>query len=97
MWEKCYRKHPNLFLVCNGDQSRTQAMRAESTGDHGNVIRELLSDYGSSGLRVMRFIPAENRIEVRTWDPIKKEFCEGTKIVPDRDQHQFDLNYEMKR
>ncbi len=95
MWDKCFRKHENLFLICSGDQSRTQAMRLESTGAHGNTVHALLSDYGADGLRVMRFLPAQNRIEVRTWNPLKGELCESTKVVKDRDQHQFSLPYAM--
>jgi hypothetical protein len=95
MWDKCFRKHPNLFMICCGDQSRTQAMRRSSAGDHGNTVHELLSDYGSGGLRVMRFVPQENRIEVRTWDALKREFCSGTKVVPEESEHQFELEYAM--
>lgn len=97
MWEKCFRRHRNVFLICSGDQSRTQAYRHVSQGVHGNSIHELLSDYGAYGLRVMRFIPAKNQIEVRTWDPAKQVLCEGTKIVKDRSQHQFTLGYKMER
>jgi hypothetical protein len=82
-------------MICCGDQSRTQAMHQSSVGDHGNTVHELLSDYGAGGLRVMRFVPLENQIEVRTWDASKGEFCKGTKIVPDEDEHQFELEYTM--
>ncbi|MDF1811895.1 MAG: metallophosphoesterase [Verrucomicrobiales bacterium] len=95
MWDKCFRKHPNLFLILSGDQSRTQAYRLNSTGDQGNTVYALLSDYGAEGLRAMRFVTAENRIEVRTWNPIEGRLCESTKIVPERQQHQFTLEYEM--
>ncbi len=95
MWEKCFKMHDNLFLICCGDQSRTQAMRQESIGQQGNTVHELLSDYGAVGLRVMRFIPTKNLIEVRTWDPLKGVLCESTQIVKDRNQHQFTLSYEM--
>ena len=95
MWDKCFRKHKNLFMICCGDQSRTQAMRLRSVGDHGNVVHELLSDYGLNGLRVMRFVPRKNLIEVRTWDPVGGKLCETTDLVKDRDQHQFTLPYEM--
>ena len=37
----------------------------------------------------------EQLIEVRTWDPLNGKLCESTKIVPDRDQHQFTIHYEM--
>lgn len=95
MWDKCYRKHKNLFMIFSGDQSRTQAMRQKGLGDNGNGVHELLSDYGANGLRVMRFIPAENKIEVRTWDPINGMLCEKTKIVPKKNEHQFTLEYKM--
>ncbi len=97
MWDKCFRKHSNLFMVCCGDQSRTQALHQSSVADNGNFVHELLSDYGTSGLRIMRFVPSEDRIEVRTWDPIKGELCEATKIVLDRDQHQFILPFQMSK
>ena len=70
-------------------------MRLESIGQHGNTVHELLSDYGVGGLRVMRFIPGKDLIEVRTWDPLKRVLCESTQIVKDRKHHQFSLSYEM--
>jgi hypothetical protein len=97
MWDKCFRKHQNLFMVCCGDQSRSQALRQTSSGTRGNDVHELLSDYGVNGLRVLRFIPAQNLIEVRTWDPIHGRLCETTEIVPDRNQHQFELKYAMSQ
>ncbi len=95
MWEKCFRKHENLFMICSGDQSRTQAYRLITVGGHGNTVHALVSDYGKSGLRVMRFVPMKNLIEVRTWDPIAGKLCETTKVVSNREQHQFTLNYAM--
>lgn len=95
MWEKCFSKHKNIFMICSGDQSRTQALRQKAMGSKGNTVHELLSDYGTNGLRVMRFIPSENKIEVRTWDSLNGKLCESTKIVPDREQHQFTLDYDM--
>ena len=95
MWDKCFSQHSNVFIVCCGDQSRTQAMHSSSQGVQGNTVHELLSDYGVSGLRVMRFVPKADRIEVRTWNPLTGKLTESTKIVPDAAQHQFDLPYAM--
>lgn len=95
MWDKCFKKHANLFLICCGDQSRTQAYHQSSVGENGNVVHEVLSDYGTSGLRLMRFIPQENRIEIKTWNPMKSKLCFSTKIVPDANEHQFSLPYTM--
>jgi hypothetical protein len=95
MWDKCFRRHDNVFMICCGDQSRTQAVRRSSRGDHANTVHELLSDYGVNGLRIMRFVPKANRIEVRTWNPMTRELTQGTKIVPNTAQHQFELPYTM--
>ena len=95
MWDKCFRKHRNLFMVCCGDQSRTQAMHQSVRGEHDNVVHELLSDYGVNGMRVMRFVPKKDLIEVRTWNPLTRQFPTRTKLVSQADQHQFTLPYSM--
>ncbi|MDP6448189.1 MAG: metallophosphoesterase [Pirellulaceae bacterium] len=95
MWEKCFRKHANLFLICCGDQSRTQTMRQTARGVQGNFVHEVLSDYGEQGMRVMRFVPARNRIEVRTWNSLTNKFCTSTEFVPRPSEHQFSLLYKM--
>lgn len=95
MWEECFSKHENLFMVFCGDQSRTQAMHQTARGKHGNPVHAVLSDYGVHGLRIYRFAPNENLIYVQTYNPIEGKLCEGTEIVPDRGQHQFTLSYDM--
>lgn len=95
MWDKLFRKHDNLFLVFCGDQSRTQALRLVSKNDRGKPVHELLSDYHGNWLRVNRFVPASNRIEVYTIDSRNGQLCTGTKYQPDASQHQFALEYEM--
>lgn len=96
IWDKCFRKHKNLFAVCCGDQSRSTAWYERSVGDHGNTVHEMLSDYGSRGpLRLLRFIPAANEIRVTTYDTTLHEPTETTKYVTDRAQHQFVLSYDM--
>ena len=56
MWDKCFRKHVNLFMICCGDQSRTQALHQSVRGDQGNIVHEVLSDYGTNGMRIMRSV-----------------------------------------
>lgn len=89
MWDKCFRKHANLLAIFCGDQSRTQSMYSVSQGDNGNLVHELLSDYGSSGLRLYRFFPKACRIEVITYNPITDALCEETRIVSQKGRHQF--------
>ncbi len=95
MWEKCYCRHENLFAVFSGDQSRTQAIRAATPGDRGNVVHELLQDYGTGWLRLYRFLPADDCIRAFTFDPNTEELCEGTDRVPDKEEHQFAIAYDM--
>lgn len=96
MWEKCYRQHANLLMVCSGDQSRTTAMYLKSSGDHGNTVHALLSDYTSSGpLRIYRFLPGENRVQVITYDTTRQELVEEHPHVPGgREQHQFSIRLD---
>ncbi len=95
MWEKCFRKHRNLRMIFCGDQSRTTAMTARSTGQHGNTVYELLSDYTSSGpLRIYRFLPERDQVQVITYDTTKNELCQTHKNVPELKNHQFTLQFE---
>ncbi len=97
MWDKCFSQHPNLFLICCGDQSRTQAMHLSPEGVHGNVVHECLSDYRGGNLRLMRFIPAADQIEVITYSPSEKAFCTESKYAPDIEDHQFTLTYDLSK
>lgn len=97
MWEKCFSKHRNLFLICCGDQSRSQTMHQTTAGSQGNLVYECLSDYREGYLRIYRFVPAKNQIEVMTYSPQLQKLCDGTKLVPDVGEHQFVLEYEMSK
>jgi hypothetical protein len=98
LWEKCFSKHKNLFLICCGDQSRTQAMRRTAIGIHENEVYECLSDYGGNGcLRIYRFLPRRNEIQAITYNTTLGKLCEGTKIVDDREEHQFTLTFRMEQ
>ncbi|MFI4876251.1 MAG: metallophosphoesterase [Blastopirellula sp. JB062] len=91
MWNKCFRKHPNLFMVCCGDQSRTQAWHLISTGDHGNRVHQLLCDYSTGWLRTYHFHPTERRVEAWTFRPDDETLCQGARYAPNVDRHQFEF------
>lgn len=98
MWGKLYSKHANIGFVFSGDQSRTTAMRLAAQGGLGNFVHSLLSDYTSSGpLRLYRFIPAENKVRVITFDTTKRQLVEEMKYVADPAEHQFTVDYAMSR
>ena len=95
LWDKCFRKHKHVFMILCGDQSRTQAFYQCSTGESGNEVHELLSDYRDGYLRLYRFLPSQDRVEVFTYSPTLEKLCESTKIVPERNRHQFSFPYDM--
>jgi len=94
MWEKCYQLHPNLDFVFSGDQSRVTALKLSAAADDGHLVHSLLSDYHSLGaIRLLRFRPKENRVDVVTYDTMLGNFVEATPYVPEREQHQFSLEW----
>lgn len=98
LWDKLYRKHANLAFIFSGDQRRTTAFRLESIADDGHSIWSMCSDYTSSGpLRLYRFLPNEQRVQVITWDTTLDEVVTSTKFVPEADQHAFDLPWPPRQ
>jgi len=91
MWDKCFRKHANLFVVWSGDQSRTEAMHLTSRNDQDKVVYEIMVDYDDGWLRLCRFVPKENKIHLWTIDSRTGRLCHGTKYVPDVSEHNFTL------
>ena len=65
--------NPNLFLMMGGHTSGEG--RRTDTGTNGNTIYSLLADYqsrtngGNGWLRILEFVPAENKINVKTYSP----------------------------
>ena len=97
MWEKFVSKHENIFLVLCGHivcGSIPGTARRSSIGSNGNTVHQVLSDYqslpngGDGYLRVMRFVPKENKIYVTTYSPFLRKSLTN-------DQNEFVLPYEM--
>lgn len=96
MWDKLFRKHANLRFIFCGDQSRVTALKLTTPGDDGTPVTSMLTDYLSlPALRLLRFVPAENRIHVLTYDVVNNVLVEDTPYVHELDQHQFTLDYPM--
>lgn len=93
IYDKLVARHANVFMVLAGDQSRTQSLTLTSTGLNGNTIHELMCDIREGYIRLLRFLPAEGRIEVMTYSPVLQQLCPGTRIVPEPGKHQFNLKF----
>ena len=73
-------------------------MHLSAKGDHGNVVHSCRSDYGSDGsLRLYRFVPRQNRVNVITYNTNRDHLTRTTKLVPDERDHQFSFEYSMKQ
>ncbi len=96
MWEKFVRKHPNIFLVLSGHILGDGLGRLTSKGDHGNQVHQVLANYqgvareGNGWLRIMKFVPSRNKIEVSTFSPVLDRYNKG-------EQNQFDLDCRIER
>jgi len=92
MWQKFVRKHKNIFMVLCGHYSGEAVLT--STGDHGNQVHQVLSDYqnlnngGESWLRYMIFKPKLDKIGIYTYNPALDKFRNGP-------SSRFDLDYSM--
>lgn len=86
------KNNPNLILM-HGGHVAGEGRRSDTF--EGRVVHSLLADYqsrangGDGWLRLMKFIPARNRIEVSTYSPVLNTF------ETDADS-QFSLDVNLK-
>lgn len=92
LWDKLVSQHKNIRLViCSHEYGER---RLTSIGKNGNVIHQISANYedqrgGQGYLRIMRFVPSEDRIEVQTYSPVLNAFLQGT-------NSQFSLECSLK-
>jgi hypothetical protein len=80
LWDQVIKQHENIFLVLCGHMCSESTITR--TGESGNVVHILLSDYqcdekgGNGYLRVMEFIPSQSIIHVSTFSPLTNNLRE---------------------
>lgn len=77
IWQKLVRHHENIFMVLSGHTEPNARLTSE--GIKGNKVHQLLSDFqnekgGQGYLRIMKFIPKKNRIDVSTYSPVLDKY-----------------------
>ena len=93
IWDKFVKKHENIFLVLSGHTWPNSYSRA--TGEHGNTVHQVLADFqgeeegGKGWLRLMKFVPGENKIVVETYSPVVDKYR-------DDEKNKFEIEYDMK-
>lgn len=106
IWEKLIKKHKNIFLVLSGHIGNTNDHRGlmASKGINGNTVyQQLHGDAFDGWLRILRFVPAENKIHVKSYSPWKpkhpkEQLRQYEFSLPgyNRDSiHQYELRYTM--
>lgn len=94
MWEKLVSQHDNLFLVVSGHVTGDGAGLLTSTGVSGNPVHQVLANYqqlsegGTGWMRLMTFVPDEDRIDVRTFSPYLWSEEKDA-------EHHFSLEHDM--
>jgi hypothetical protein len=92
MWQKLISKHENIFMVLCGHTAPNAQLT--SKGVKGNEVHQLLSDFqgdkgGQGYLRIMKFFPKENRIDVSTYSPVLNKYKNDPK-------NKFTLEYNAQ-
>ena len=101
-WETCSSKHENLILIVSGDQSPAICWREKQKGVNGNTVHSTLQDYPRTAddqdwLRLYRFRPELNRIDVWTFSPQQDAVCRNAGFRKGRPWHVFTLNLADRR
>ena len=90
------RSENNVFLVLCGHMYDSSGVGEYERIDNFNnrIVYQLLSDYqgldgnGDGYLRIMEFVPSENKIYVKTYSPYLNQYRTGS-------SSQFELSYPM--
>ena len=90
VWDKFLRKHANISFVFNGHVLNDGAGRLVGIGDHGNKVYQMLANYqtlpngGNGWLRVVQFIPEQDKFTVSTFSPALRHY-----FVNDKQQFEY--------
>jgi len=96
MWDKFVKKHESIFVVLSGHILNDGLGRLTSVGDKGNKVHQILANYqmkengGNGWLRIMKFLPAKDKIIVTTYSPVLQRYANDA-------QNRFEVDYLMSR
>lgn len=92
LWEKLFRHHANIVAVFSGDQSAVTTAYERATGDSGNTVHAFMSDYRWQPiLRLYRFIPSEEKIQMITYDISKDKLVTSVLQRKEVSDHQSEV------
>jgi hypothetical protein len=99
MWDKLVKKYPNIEFVFSGHVANGDMVgRRVGTGDNGNKVYEMLANYqslpplsGNGYIRLLKFYPAQKKVEVTTFSPYCEKNPKVCKPYLTDPQNQFTL------
>ena len=92
VWTRLYSQYPNIILVASGHITNGNGARRADLGINGNLVNQLFSNYqtlangGNGWLRILKFHPDLNTIDVLTYSPFLNAYKTD-------DANQFTINY----
>ena len=99
LWDGLLRNHPQIFMTLNGHVNGHNEVTEKDAA--GLNVFEILVDYqdlpvpgfdhGGGYLRLMRFYPGHNRIEVSTYSPVTRKF-----LTSPKDQFLLECNFRER-
>ena len=107
IWNSVIRLHENIFFVMNGHHDNEDDHRGllASIGDNENTVYQLLSGEDYDGwLRILTFVPVEDKIYVKSYSPWQPEnpsqqFRQYPFTLPGYntdEYHQYELHHDMR-
>jgi hypothetical protein len=74
-WTKLFSQYSNILMVLSGHMTNGNGSRRADLGVSGNLVNQLFSNYqelangGNGWLRIMKFHPSQNTVDVLTYSP----------------------------
>ncbi len=93
IWQKLVRHHENIHFVFSGHLNPFECPDCKgllpSAGEHGNCVYQFLcAEWYDGWLRILTFVPQEDKIYVKTFSPWLKRYNTD-------EYHQYELDYIM--
>lgn len=91
LWDKLIKQHVNFRFAFNGHVLEDGTAYMAATGDHGNVVHQMLANYqllpegGLGYLRLLEFKPDRITVSVRTYSPVLDQYHPGN-------DHNFNIS-----
>ncbi|MHC4643392.1 MAG: metallophosphoesterase [Planctomycetota bacterium] len=108
IWQKLVQHHDNIDFVFSGHLDPLECSNCKGWlaghGVHGNIVHQFLcAEWYDGWLRILTFVPQEDKIYVKTFSPWQPESQDdrcfvSPYILPGYNTdkyHQYDLDYDM--